>query len=303
MELELGWGAARLPSSNTLDKLSEGRKAETETLERFVQLCDRYDIQVSFDVVGHLLHSSCQANHGCPFPSHFGVDPGTDATRDPLYYAPDLIDTIQSAEVNHELCTHTFSHINCSEVSPELLAWELDTVHEAHRKSGISEPTSLVPPWHAPPPRHVVSEAGIQTLRVPLPSYERPEERLKLYRWILSKSMPTGVPRLVDGVLEAYCTPHPSLTAQHLPTGQLPPSPVFRAIPTAVRQLIHKRYLESGLRQAAETGENVHYWTHLFNLSNDAQWPPVASFLKSLAASRDRGRVVVNTMASLDPGS
>ena len=54
-------------------------------------------------------------------------DPCSDYHRDPAWYAPDLLRSILSAKVKHEVACHSFSHIDCSEIHcpPEVMDSEL----------------------------------------------------------------------------------------------------------------------------------------------------------------------------------
>lgn len=299
IEIELGWGPARLPQSNTKKKISEGRRRETETLHRLLDVCDENDVSVSFDVVGHLLLDSCDGDHDCPFPNHFDVCPRTDVATDPLYYAPDLIVAIRSSDIDHEICTHTFSHVDCHKVSEDVVKWEIRTAQRVHREFGLESPTSFVPPLHHTPSTETLTKTGIQTVRKPLPGHNPPNKPVLRHGWSLTKDHPIRDPSKTDGVLQTYCTPRPTLSSQHLPTGQLQPSPVFQLLPRRVRQRIHQRYLASGLHKAAEQDGFVHYWTHLFNLANEAQWAAITPFLKQLGQYQSNDDIDIKTMAEL----
>ncbi len=109
IEIELGWGYHDIGDYR---KLSDGRVAETKALSRLLSLCEELHIPITFDVVGHLLLEKCGGNHDGPHPEGwFSADPGTDVSEDPLFYAPDLIQDIVDTDVDHEIGSHTFSHI------------------------------------------------------------------------------------------------------------------------------------------------------------------------------------------------
>jgi hypothetical protein len=111
--------------------------------------------------------------------------------------------------------------------------------------------------------------------------------------------VPTFEPRTVDGVVETYCTSYPSLTAPSLPAGQRDAHPAFAVLPVRLRQRLHRRRLSRAIRRTVETGGHCHLWCHLYDLANDAHWPPVRAFLADLAAARDRGDVEVVPMRDL----
>ena len=149
IELELGWG---MHDWAEYGHLSSDRSAETEALHRLLDLADRLDLPITFDIVGHLLHDSCSGSHPGFHPeSWWDEDPGTCNDSDPLFYAPDLIREIRNRETDHELATHTYSHLLADEATAEELDDELATVNELHADVGLSAPTSIVMPRHQQP--------------------------------------------------------------------------------------------------------------------------------------------------------
>jgi peptidoglycan/xylan/chitin deacetylase (PgdA/CDA1 family) len=267
-------------------------------LRRLLNLCDRNSIPITFDIVGHLLLETCDGNHEGPYANNwFRYDPGTNTDTDPLFYAPDLIRMIQAADVDHEIATHTFSHVLCGETSPLVVERELEQVVELHERFGIDPPTSFVPPVHSPPPYGVLREFGIKTVRCPveLPAVENSVEQngnlvdrirsipKRTYPGqILTRKPPVYQPEIINGIVESYTTWHAPLSAPFLPNGQESVHPIFRSIPARIRQNRHRRYLQRSLTEAIEQESYAHLWTHIFNISNEVQWPVIESFLESL---------------------
>jgi len=300
IEVELAWGRHDLAGDGRA-LLSGGRAMETVALERLLATCDRLDIPVSFDVVGHLFHEACDGTHESPHePEWFDADPGTDVDTDPLFYAPDLVEAIRDAATAHEICTHTYSHALCDEISGEALEWEFDRVASVHEAAGLPSPTSLVTPRHRPVDREVLRRHGIEVLRRPFPDGGT-DHRDGLAGFVAQyrRAHPQVATRTVDGIIETYCSPQPSLTAPFLRNGRRPPPTEHRMVPRRVRQYVHRRFLNGCLAAVAGTGADLHLWTHLYNLANDEQWPPVRAFLSALADRRDEGTVEVRRMADL----
>lgn len=295
VEVELGWGFHDLDRRGPI---SEGRVAETERLDALLEACDRLDIPFTFDVVGALLLDSWPDDLDAPHADDwFDGVPKTGIDEDPLYYAPDLVGTIDDAAVDHEICTHTFSHVLFGRISREVATWELQQVRRVHEEFGIETPGSLVPPRHYRPPADVLREEGIEIVRVPgyLPA---PTKAHKLRRLAVEPQPPTP-PRLVDGIVETYCASYTSLTAASLPTDQRPVHPVFRPLPGSVRTRLHERYLNLAVERAIEADSYTHLWCHLYDMTGD-QLDPIVAFLETLAERRDRGDVEVLTMAGLN---
>lgn len=294
IEVELGWGYHDLPVRERELRLSDGRRKETRTLEKLLKLCDDYDLPVTFDLVGHLLLDSCGGRHGNGHrDGWFGADPGTGTESDPLFYAPDLVRGIVESTADHEIATHTFSHISCVNEPDEVLAWELEQVRDLHLEWGIEPPRSIVPPRHESVSRRILSDHGIDILR----NQVDVSGLFKLYHWADHRWQPTRAPEERKGILTSFST-H-SLTSPLLRNGQERPAAPFRVLPTRVRQAMHERYLEQGIVAASRRDDFVHYWTHLHNISNNEQWGPVSRFLSTLAERRNAGAVDVVRMCDL----
>jgi len=281
VEIELGWGFHdRVNPYETPELSNDGRK-EREALEWLLQLCDEARVPVSFDIVGHLLLESCDGTHDGPHENGwFERDPGTDEERDPLYYFPGVVDVINDAEVEHEICTHTFSHILCDQVSDEVLAWELQRSRELHDENFIS----LVPPRHRKPTMAALRENDINVVRI-ANEEQIPSNLVTRYVWNYMRDHPLHTPEMVDGVIQTKTSPFMTLTASHLSRGVSEPHPSFQIVPCQLRQKSHKRFLISAMEAAVSKQSHVHYWTHLYNLAHEAQRRPVQSFLKNLGDS------------------
>jgi len=134
---------------------------ERRNVPVILKLLEEYSIPITWATVGHLFLESCTrstsglAHAGMPRPrandgwsgDWYMHDPCSNAQKDPLWYAPDLIQKIIESRIRHEVGTHSFSHINfsahCS--TTELVHRELESCIDAMRPFGI-RPRSLVFP-------------------------------------------------------------------------------------------------------------------------------------------------------------
>ena len=279
VEVELGWGVHDLDERG---HLSEDGSVEREYLRRLLAVTERCGTPISFDIVGHLLLDRCRGTHDGPYdPDWYDADPGTGVEEDPLFYAPEMADRILGSSADHELCTHTFSHLLCRRAPEALVDAELERVQELHE--AVDAPvTSFVPPRHSRPENHVLRRNGIRTAR-----YAKTEEsasRLHRFWELTAGPHPEWEPAVVDGVLETYCTTYPSLTARSLPVGQRDRShPVFRPFPLELRKRVQLYYLVRSTRRAIENGTPLHLWCHLFDLSNPHQFAVLESYLEYLS--------------------
>lgn len=301
IEVELGWGVIQY---DNLDVLSQGRKAETEALERLLDLCDELRIPMTFNVVGHLLRDNPLVTYDASHENGWFDDiPKTGPENAPEFYAPGLVERIQESSVDHEICTHTFTHVECANVTNETLQWEFDKVLEAHEDFGLDRPVSLVPPRHSPPPRDILKEYGIEIVRSPRKRHPKSQEapnRVRLAWEILTGNQPIKRPRMVDDIIETYCTSFPSLTAPFLQSGQRKPHPVFRVIPKIVRRRLHRHNLNKSLTAAIERDSNIHIWTHLWETANGVQWPLIRSFLRRISESKTKEQIQIKNMKELN---
>lgn len=304
LDFELAWGTIDKPSERAR-LLSEDGSVERAYLDRLLSLCDRLRIPITFATVGHLHLDSCDGHRPRGHPDGwFDADPETDAETDPQFYAPDALDAIRDTDVDHEIGTHTFSHAICDSVSGETVEWELDRVAAVHDANELDRPRSLVAPRNRLPRLDVVRDSDIDVVRVsrPAPAESRAEQLTnRLRQWAGDFEPPLADPYVRDGVTVTESTPQPSLTTVMLPNGQRDVFPPFRAIPTSIRQRRHERYLLDAIDAARRSGQTVHLWSHLYNLSNDAQWQPIESAFRTIAAYRDAGEMTVETMSDLTP--
>lgn len=298
IELELGWG---MHDKGRYAHLSPSRNAETRALRRLLRVADEYQIPITFDIVGHLFHESCSGFHDGPHPRcWWRADPGTNQKTDPLFYAPDLVEGIRSQPLDHEIATHTYSHLLAEHASPAELDYELACVKELHDSKGISAPSSIVMPRHQNADRSVLQAHGINTIRRPIDGYEQSfSNPLSKLRWLLTRCHPESSIRTRDGLTETTVTTHPSLSSSLLPVGQSDPHPVITAIPLSIRQYLHRRYLFDAIDRAAEGDAHVHLWTHVYNIANEKQWGPLEDGLEYMAEQRDNDAIQIRPMCML----
>lgn len=298
MEVELGWGVHDRTTPPDAH-LSETGEQERFYLSRLLTWCDEYEIPISFDVTGHLGLDSCAGTHDGPHsPGWFDADPGTNVTEDPLFYAPDAVQEIVDASTQHELCSHTFSHILCDEADPETVAWELQESQRMIRDYTGSNTVSLVPPRHSPPPTDPLRENGIEIVRmgVDTSTSSRTERLIEL----LYGPHPVFEPIIANDVVYTYCTTYSSLVSPALPAGQRAPNLPFSLLPNRVARRLHRGYLTRAVDAAVEAEGCCHLWCHLYDLANEHQWPIIRDFLGELATRRENGEIRILPMAALN---
>lgn len=300
IEVELGWGKHDLQE---YDHLSSDGTKELDALSSLLSICDECQIPISFDIVGHLLQENCAGHHRGPHPeSWWEADPGTDWKQDPLFYAPHFVKRILNSKTNHEICTHTYSHVLCDEISDNVLDYELTKVNDLHAAHGLKKPRSIVTPRHQNPSPEVLENHGINTLRVPVqrPSKEiRGIKKIDTFASHLIVQNPVKELEKSGNLIKTFCTRAPSLTSPTLPSGQSTPHPAYRAIPPYLRQALHHRLIRATIGEAISKGQHTHLWTHLYNMSNQSQMSIVRSAIKYIAGQRDDGKINIVRMCDL----
>jgi hypothetical protein len=300
VEVELGWGYHDLQRSNKYATLSESRDAETEALERLLTFCDKFEIPITFDVVGHLILNDCPGTHHGKHPTDwFRADPGTDVKEDPLFYAPDLIEMIEAAEVDHEVCTHTFSHALGEEFSSGQLVSDLKKAQDLHRDRFGHSVESIVPPRHQQMDPEILKQNGIRVIRQT--AGKMPETKPALLRWYFSQNHPVMDPARDDGLITTYTSVTQSMTAPYIAHGQGTVHPVLRSIPLRVRKHIHHRYVKNALERAAMEDKHAHFWTHLHDMANEAQLAVVKQCIKTVSEQRCDKNLETYRMCDLQP--
>lgn len=165
-ELAWAWRYSK-ENKNTLDSAVLYAKKERENVPAILDLCDRYNIPITWATVGHLFLKDCKRINGIAHPEipkvnnydspywdfkskdWFEYDPCTNFRDSPEWYAPDLIEMILKSKVKHEIGCHTFSHIDCRDevCPPELFEAELNECKKEAARLGL-ELKSFVHPGH-----------------------------------------------------------------------------------------------------------------------------------------------------------
>lgn len=184
-DFELAW-ASRYTAScpDPLGKALKNARIERENVPKILELCNRFDIPITWATVGHLFLEGCTQTDGKTHPElprlphfensfwrfsgsdWFEHDPATDYQTNPEWYCPDLIRQIIGSETRHEIGCHTFSHIDCrnSVCSPEIIRSELKLCKELASEYNLVL-KSFVHPGHTIGNLPVIREEGFTNFR------------------------------------------------------------------------------------------------------------------------------------------
>ena len=159
LELAWAWRYARVadPLAFARQRAQQGRR----NLGVLLDLCDRYDLPVTWATVGHLFLNGCSRSGGrshrevprVPYFENeywvyqvgdwFDADPGSERAGEPdwpNWYGPDMIRSILDRRVRHEVGCHTFSHVVFSDehCPAEVAAAELHLCQELASRWGLT---------------------------------------------------------------------------------------------------------------------------------------------------------------------
>lgn len=184
-DFELAWAWRYSKSSkNPIEKAKIKGKMERENIPKILELCNTYNIPITWATVGHLFLESCSkkneiAHSNLPKLDHFENeywkfegedwfenDPCSNFQKAPEWYCPDLIKQILNAKVKHEIGCHTFSHIDCSDevCSAVVFAAEINECIKEASKLGLTF-ESFVHPGHTIGNLKTLSELGFTSFQ------------------------------------------------------------------------------------------------------------------------------------------
>jgi len=274
IDLELAWGNW---DNITPAQMTMIDNAERSISARLLQLFDTYEVPVTWAFVAALLdHRSAQGR------------PGSER----LWYAPDVIDSIVKARVQHDIGSHGGRHIYFDRVSADEAEDDIKFAHSVHSKSKLPF-TSFVFPRNLVGKHKLLADAGVRV-------YRGQDE--VWHESVRNRSRVAGrLANLADKILSIA---PPSVAPKH--DGRLinlPGSMLFFGR-NGLRKMVSRgaleRQLSNGLRRAESAGNSFHLWFHPSNFyyRTEEQFEIFEGFLRKFAERRDRSMIVSRPMAS-----
>lgn len=218
-DFELNW-ARKYSRTGSYDAGKLARQNFPYILEFF----DNYSIPITWATVGHLFLESCTKQQGKPHPdmlrpSFYEIketkflngdwyqhDPCTNFQLDPSWYAPDLINKIINSKIDHEIGSHTFSHVELSDenCNPELAIQELEKCVEVMKKYKIT-PRSFVFPSNAEGNFDTLAKSGIIAFRGAGDDFSiRYPNKIKEGVWDIHENISLGLNFFMRGQEDCY---------------------------------------------------------------------------------------------------
>ena len=272
IDVELAWGVWDIV---TPGDIANCLRLERGIVRRLVELFERYDIPVTWAVVGHLLERR----------------PDRPDSEVPAWYAPDVIDAIRGSRVEHEIGSHSFGHVYFAELSRDEAEADLARMRDVHQRHDLSY-ESFVFPRNMVAHEGALARAGVRVFR------GKDRGWFTLARGRLARR----VTHLADAIVPV--TPavvEPVSRADGLV--ELPGSMLLMSR-NGLRRLILPRLVKlkakRGLRAAVRSRRVFHLWFHPSNFYFDAegQFGALEAVLEEAARLRRAGRLDVRTMRS-----
>jgi len=291
LDTELVWG---MFDTGPVDP--ERYAGTRHVIRSLLSLFDKYQIPTTWALVTHLLtdcrvseidwqsHSNCYGRNG----RNVALPCQQELDQD-LWYEPRILDWIENTEVDHDIGSHTHTHLVCDEATRDDARSDLEQSMTVAEHLGI-DMTSFVYPRNRISHRDVLNDVGFEVYRgLDSRWYERfqlPDSVVKGARFAEEATEwtpPTVLPRTESGLVE------------------VPGSQIFRPDHGGWQhtpQESQRSRAIAGLDRAARTGQIFHLWFHPFNFARDPErlltaFEAVLAHAQSLVS---QGRLDVLTM-------
>ncbi len=276
LDTELGWGSF---DKGGLQRNLELYTQERDIIKSLLALFDSHKIDATWAIVGHLFLKSCSQdgpdnhNHVLQptyswYPADWlNHDPFADASKDPLFYAPDIVDEILAARRSHEIACHTFTHaiLGDPECSREVAYSQLSECQRLATNLG-TEIVSMVFPRNSVGHLDVLSELGFCSFRgQELRWYRRMDYRGRIHKLCHYLDRLTAITPRCYKELDCYRSETQSQWLFDLPASMFyaPFGGLWNLVGLSRRVLQAKK----GIIEAVRKQALFHLWFHPFNLA------------------------------------
>jgi len=289
LDAELAWGYHDVDPLPTA-KFENAR----ESWEWLVDVFEEFSVPATWAIVGHLFLRECDGAHVHPAASDgwFRRDPGGSADDHPLWFGPDLVRAVLDSSVDHEIASHSLSHVE----------FGAETTTRAVAEAEVRACVEIAEKWGIDLESFVFPRNRIGHLDV-LAEYGFRNYRSRGRRWFSDRRF-GRVGKALDytlGLTAPDVTP-PSLD-EHGLVRHVGSQYLF-AFEDPARSLVSPisgepvvRQVEKGLDRAVESDGVFHLWFHPNELRSAGDFQRVREALAAIG--RRRGDLQVATMAEV----
>lgn len=290
LDAELGWGFhdREVPESLLRDT--------RDNWLHLRDLFDAYEVPATWAVTGHLFLDSClDSHHNHPAGERCCQRPVGDLEADDVWYGPELVEEVATADVDHEIAGHGFTHVHLDHerMTDEFAIREIENCARAAAERG-HDLSSFVFPVNKVRHRDVLAENGFECYR----GVNRLlEDRGTLERQ-LTKVSSAVVGKPTPPIVEPYVDEHGLVNVPasvylfnfgqeyEKPFSALGEDPVVRQV-------------EAGIDAVANDDGVLHLWLHPHNLRTSAHHRRLRSIVRYIDRRRTAGDLQVKTMAEV----
>jgi peptidoglycan/xylan/chitin deacetylase (PgdA/CDA1 family) len=285
IDAELGWGFSDFDDPPT-DWAASGREGWQYLLDRF----EEYRMPATWAVVGHLFFQGRTEAAGSDLtpPDWLDRERSVWDLRPELQFGNGLVTALLETDVEHDIGSHTFSHIVFDKewVTRDTVRADLEAAIEAGAESGV-EYESFVFPRNVVGYRDVLADCGFNAYRGAMPEG---------VDWALTKLAALGTPkatRLVEPYVDEYGLVN------------VPPSLYLFEMEGLARTAIESIWAgpiveiaSNGIDRAIREDGLFHVWLHPNNLRTDRDFRRMGAVLELIDDRRGDG-LAVETMADV----
>jgi len=291
IDAELGWGHHDRPDPPA-ERVENARRGWVQLLH----LLDEYEIPATWAVVGHLFLDDCDGEHvDHPSPEGwFDRERGEWRLRPELRFGYGLVDAVRSSSVDHEIGSHSFSHVELGNASRDLARAELAESVDAASDASV-ELESFVYPRHQIGHLDLLSEHGFTCYRGLCPDR--------------ASSHPLGLPtrKVARTFLPNLLPPLVEPETDECGLVNIPASLYLFGAEGAFRTVVETLWRDpmavmarKGIDAAARRdGEVFHLWLHPNDITGVGDAHRVEAILRYLARRREESPLSVETMGSV----
>lgn len=280
LDFELHWGLFDLLS---IQEYQENLANVNVVVDRLIDLCEQYDVRLTFATVGFLLAKDKEelikySPRLKPTYKKQELNPytlfneiGNSEKDDPYHYGYSILKKIQSSKI-HEIGTHTFSHYYCNEAGQTIQQFnnDIESAVNIANDFGI-ETRSIVFPRNMVNSNALDSckEFGISSYRGNEKAYiYRIDPKKKHYNWLLVRGL-----RLLDSYFNITGSNIYDVVSINKENNfiNLPSSRFLRPYSTSLKSLesLKLRRIKKGMRKAAKENKLYHLWWHPHNFGTN----------------------------------
>lgn len=285
LDAELAWGFHDLQQLPR-ERITNARDAWRE----IVALLEQYDVPATWAIVGHLFLDGANGEHSSHPAGAEWFERIPDGDPDSVWFGPELIEELIESSVDHEIASHSFSHVEFGETTAEIAAAEVQYSHDAASAYGL-DLDSFVFPRNNVGHRPVLAENGVSCYRGTAPQRWYEDSRLKTVGKSATFLLGLSSPPIVTPHRDEFGLVNVPASLFLFEFGRAPP-------PLSTDPVV--RQVERGLEALRTTPEGVlHLWLHPNNLTTDGDRDRLEEVLSQVAAYRDNHGVPVETMGQI----